>query len=106
MDKSLAINNLRNAGYSERRIAKTLSVSRGAVRRHLTSESSNSTKAPTTPSDTAPTGPADSNSTIAPTGSHRPQATDAVATGNSQCEPFRDIIIEKCQAGLSARRIQ
>jgi hypothetical protein len=48
MDKSLAINNLRNAGYSERRIAKTLGVSRGAVRRHLTSESSNSTKASTT----------------------------------------------------------
>ncbi len=35
MDKSLAINNLSLAGYSERRIAETLGVSRGAVRRHL-----------------------------------------------------------------------
>ena len=105
MDKSLAINNLRNAGYSERRIAKTLGVSRGAVRRHLASESSSSTTAPTAPSDTAPTAPADSYSTIAPTGSNRPQTTDAPAAGNSQCEPFRDIVIEKCQAGLSARRI-
>ena len=105
MDKSLAINNLRNAGYSQRRIAKTLGVSRGAVRRHLAGESSNSTKAPTGPSDLAPTGSEDSNSTIAPTGSEEPNATELEVAGNSQCEPFRAIIVEKYQAGLSARRI-
>lgn len=105
MDKSLAINNLRSAGYSERRIAKTLGVSRGAVRRHLASENSNSTTAPTAPSDPAPTGSAGSNSTTAPTGSDRLEDTDDTASGNSQCEPFRGIIVEKCQIGLSARRI-
>ena len=47
MDKSLAIQQLRAAGYSERRIAKTLNVSRGAVRRHLAGNGSNSTKAQT-----------------------------------------------------------
>jgi len=50
MDKSFAINNLRDAGYSERRIAQTLGVSRGAVRRHLQRLASNSTTAPTAPS--------------------------------------------------------
>ena len=105
MDKSLAINNLRDAGYSQRRIAKTLGVSRGAVRRHLAGESSNRTIAPTAPIALAPTGSADSNSTTAPTGSDQSQATDPAAVGNSQCEPFRGIVIEKCQAGLSARRI-
>lgn len=105
MDKSLAINNLRDAGYSERRIAKTLDISRGAVRRHLAAESSNSTKAPMAPGDQAPTGSGDPNSTKAPTGSDEPQASDPATTGHSQCELFRDIITEKCQAGLSARRI-
>ena len=105
MDKSLAINNLRGAGYSERRIAKTLGVSRGAVRRHLAAENPNSTTAPTAPSGPAPTGSADSNSTTAPTGSDRPEDTNTAVAGNSQCEPFRDIIIDKCQTGLSARRI-
>jgi hypothetical protein len=105
MDKSFAISNLRDAGYSERRIAEAIGVSRGAVRRHLTGESSNSTTAPTAPSNQTPTGSADPNSTAAPTGSDRPNVTDSRAAGNSQCEPFRDIVIEKCQAGLSARRI-
>lgn len=105
MDKSLAINNLRDAGYSQRRIAKTLGVSRGAVRRHLAGETSNSTKAPTGLSDQAPTGSADSNSTIAPTGSEQPKASDSPVVSHSLCEPFRAIIVEKYQAGLSARRI-
>lgn len=105
MDKSLAINNLRDAGYSQRRIATTFGVSRGAVRRHLSSQTPKSTKAPTAPSDPAPTGPADSNSTTAPTGSDQSGATDSAATGNSQCEPFREVIVPKYQAGLSARRI-
>ena len=46
----------------------------------------------------------DSNSTTAQPGPP-PEATELSAGGNSQCEPFRDIIVEKCQAGLSARRI-
>ena len=69
MDKPFAINNLRSAGYSERRIAQTLGVSRGAVRRHLRCPESNSTKAPTGSGDPAPTGAGDSNGTKTPTGS-------------------------------------
>lgn len=109
MDKSLAINNLRDSGYSERRIATTLGVSRGAVRRHLASQASNSTNAPTGTDVLAPTGSDDSNSTKAPTGSDDESATTDDAnlptTSGSQCEPFRDVISEKLEAGLSARRI-
>jgi predicted transcriptional regulator len=65
MDKSLGISSLRAAGYSQRRIAETLGISRGAVRRHLTAEGSNSTTAQT---GSAQTGSEDSNSTKAQTG--------------------------------------
>ena len=106
MNKSLAINNLRDAGYSQRRIAKTLGISRGAVRRHLVGEASNGTKAPTAPREQAPTGWEDSNSTTAPTGSEDHHQAENEATGNSKCEPFRSVIVEKCEAGLSARRIK
>jgi transposase len=89
MDKSFAINNLRSAGYSERRIAQTLHVSRGAVRRHLQASESNGTKAPTGSGDEI-------------------RASEAVAvsvSSSSQCEPFRELIIAKCELGLSAKRI-
>jgi len=46
VDKSFAMNNLRSAGYSKRRIAQTLGVSRGAVRRHLQALNPNSTTVP------------------------------------------------------------
>lgn len=109
MDKSFAINNLRSAGYSERRIAQTLGVSRGAVRRHLQAHQSNRTTAPPASVDPAPTGSADSNSTKAPTGSSGeapggPSPVVPLASG-SQCEPFRELIIGKCELGLSAKRI-
>lgn len=109
MDKSLAINNLRAAGYSERRIAETLGVSRGAVRRHLQPAKPNSTKAPTGSDNQAPTGSPNSNSTKAPTGSEEPatSATPEAAprSSGSQCEPFRELIVLKCEAGLSSQRI-
>lgn len=89
MDKSFAINSLRAAGYSERRIAQTLGVSRGAVRRHLRSPASNST--------TAPTGSSGQSAV--------PEPIDAAASSGSQCEPFREIILAKCELGLSAKRI-
>jgi len=109
MDKSFAINNLHAAGYSQRRIAETLGVSRGAVRRHLREADSNSTTAPTGSSDQAPTGSHDSNGTKAPTGSlgesAAREAVDAAVSTGSQCEPFREIILAKCELGLSAKRI-
>lgn len=109
MDKSFAINNLHAAGYSERRIAETLGVSRGAVRRHLQRTPPNSTTAPPASGEQAPTGSCDSNSTKAPTGSDdltaAPATGDAPISGGSQCEPFRKIIVANCELGLSAKRI-
>ncbi len=102
MDKSLAINNLRAAGYSERRIAETLEISRGAVRRHLAAAESNSTRAQTAP---AQTGSDDPNSTKAQTGSDEATATHSVEHSASRCETFRQIILDKLDAGLSAKRI-
>ena len=102
MDKSLAIKELRAAGYSERRIAETLGVSRGAVRRHLATETPNSTKAQT---GQAQTGSGHSNSTKAQTGSESAPAASAGTGQQSHCEPFRQVIIEKLELGLSAQRI-
>lgn len=101
MDKSLAIQNLRAAGYSERRIAQTLGISRGAVRRHLAAHAPNSTKAQT---GSAQTGDMP-NSTKAQTGSHAPPADSQPTASASTCEPFREVILEKLQLGLSAKRI-
>ncbi len=102
MDKSLGISSLRAAGYSERRIAEALGVSRGAVRRHLAAERSNSTTAQT---GSAPTGSEDSNSTKAQTGSASDPPAPTAPQSGSHCEPFRDIIIEKLEQGLHAKRI-
>ena len=88
MDKSLAIRQLRAAGYSERRIAKTLNVSRGAVRRHLASNRSNSTKAQT-------------GSMV----DQAPKLAVPQPLSASTCEPFRAQILEMLELGLSAKRI-
>lgn len=116
MDKSLAIHNLRSAGYSERRIAQTLGISRGAVRRHLAAEISNRTTAQTGQGAEAQSRPGDPNGTRAQTGAndeHEEPNRVGLASppdqsgqgGGSQCEPFREIIGEKVHAGLSAKRI-
>ena len=102
MDKSLAIKNLRSAGYSERRIAETLEISRGAVRRHLAADSSNSTKAQT---GAAQTGSEEPNSTKAQTGSGKVSVPVHETKSASTCEPFRDRILEKLELGLHAKRI-
>lgn len=102
MDKSLAIQNLRAAGYSERRIAETLEVSRGAVRRHLAAAEANSTKAQTAQAQTVADEP---NGTKAQTGSEGAADPPAAESSTSRCEPFRQIILEKLEAGLSAKRI-
>jgi predicted transcriptional regulator len=47
MDKVQAIKHLEQAGYSERRIAEQLGISRKAVRNHLGRNGSKDTKAPT-----------------------------------------------------------
>jgi transposase len=102
MDKSLAIKNLHVAGYSERRIAETLEISRGAVRRHLAADNPNSTKAQT---GSAQTGPGDSNSTKAQTGCSPALPTTEPPQSASQCEPFRELILGMLEQGLHAKRI-
>jgi len=79
-----SIKSLHEAGWSQRRIAREVGVSRGAVARHL-QKLSNDAKASIES--------ADSNGAKAPTGSR------------SQCEPFREQIIQKLNQGLSAQRI-
>ena len=112
MDKALAIHNLRKAGYSERRIAKTLGISRGAVRRHLSEPTPNRTMAQTGPEPEAQNPTEDSNSTKAQTASDEQSVGDSTGQdatcdppSGSRCEPFRSVIIEKLEAGLSAKRI-
>lgn len=127
MDKSLAIEHLRQQGMSQRWIARALGVSRGAVIRHLRAKTSNSTKAPT---GLLPTNSL-SNSTKAPTGSEglplvekmeagidgRPLAEPLVerpldqlpcvagSSSRSRCAPFRELILEKLELGLDSQRI-
>jgi len=85
MDKALAIKNLRANGMSERAIARTLSVSRNAVRRHLNEVSS--------------------NDTTAPTGSDVVAKKPVLPVSASLCEPFRDVILSKLEQGLDNQRI-
>jgi transposase len=102
--KVLSINQLHAQGWSQRRIARELGISRGAVSRHL-QKSANEAK--------APTGSADPNRAKAPTGSEKEVETSNRAsepckapTGSrSLCEPFREWILAKLEHGLSAQRI-
>ncbi|WP_197231437.1 IS21 family transposase [Novipirellula artificiosorum] len=100
MDKSYSINHLRSLGYSQRRIARTLSVSRGAVRRHLTVLAPNSTTA-LDPGEQAADEIGASNSTTLEGSS---EATPPPGSASS-CEPFRDQILAKLDQGLSVKRI-
>lgn len=95
MDKSLAIKQLRQQGLSQRAIATTLGVSRGAVIRHLAELVSNDAK--------APTGSESPNSTKAPTGSDT--SSTSSPTSRSKCEPFREVILEMLERGLDSQRI-
>lgn len=102
--KVLSIIELRAQGWSLRRIAQTLGVSRGAVARQLELAAKGAK---------APTGSDGSNGAKAPTGSGCPETAPNGATpsvpapsgSRSLCEPFRELVLEKLEAGLSARRI-
>jgi transposase len=102
MDKVHAIKTLRAQGISERQIAKTLGISRKAVRRHLGRAAPKDTKAPT---GEAPTGSADAKDTKAPTGSTNESTTTTARLSRSECEGFRQLIMAKLEAGLTAQRI-
>ena len=102
MDKVLAIKHLHAAGYSERRIAEQLQVSRKAVRRHLGRGGPKETPAPT---GSAPTGSAAPKETTAPTGSPAGSEPAGPPQSASQCARFHDQIVAKLEQGLTAQRI-
>ena len=100
-----AILQLKEHGWSNRRIERELGVRRETISRYVQGARAIS-KAPTGSADPAPLGsdkpppPSpfclsldDSKAARAPTGSV------------SQCEPFRQVILDKLELGLSARRI-
>lgn len=101
MDKVQAIKSLHATGMSERQIARTLAISRKAVRRHLGRGQPKDTKAPT---GEAPTGSPASKDTKAPTGSGATKLSDH-ATSRSLCITHRDTILTKLEQGLTAQRI-
>jgi transposase len=99
---------LRARGWSQRRIAHELGINRETVARHLQQAASASKPA------IAPLGSSStevkSKPAIAPLGSETvANASDANADSRagraSECEPWRNRIVEKFQLGLTARRI-
>jgi transposase len=105
MDKVQAIKNLRAGGMTERRIARTLGISRKSVRRHLGQDPSKDTKAPP---GKAPTGSDDSKDTKAPTGSETldsPLPSPPAERSRSLCVAYREAILTKLEQGLTAQRI-
>jgi len=108
MDKVQAIKDLASGGYSGRRIAETLGISRKAVRRHLATDFSKDTKAPT---GKAPTGSPESLApkvAKAPTGSEgseTPPSTPLTAASRSLCAAYQQTILDKLERGLTAQRI-
>ena len=101
--KVSSINELYAQVWSQRRIARELGVSRGAVSRHVRAVSNEAQ---------ASTGSDSSNRAKAPTGSaeaadpsNRATESKAPAGSRSLCEPLRERILEKLELGLSAQRI-
>ena len=105
--KVLSIKQLHDQGWSQRRTARELGISRDAVARHLAKAASSGDGPPkegdsnkATPGRKAPTG---SNET-SDDGSTPPLVAE-VSRSRSLCCPFREIIIAKLERGLSAQRI-
>lgn len=99
MAKAQAIQALREQGWSYRRIARTLRISRATVKRHVELERARA--APPTGFDVQsrpnpPTGPDVQSRPNPPAGNSGPV---------SRCEPFRDTIIAALERGLSYQRI-
>ncbi|QDU89041.1 hypothetical protein Pla175_24270 [Pirellulimonas nuda] len=98
--KVLSIRTLQLQGWSQRRIARELGISRGAVARQLLAGSG-----PTLQSD----GPEGSNSAKAPPGSEAaeapPNRAKAPPGSRSLCDPFRGLVLAKLEQGLAAQRI-
>ena len=98
--KVLSIHALHAQGWSQRRIARELGISRSAVVRHLRAGPNESK---------APPGSTDSNESKAPTGSEPSDSSSneskAPTGSRSLCEPHREVIQAKLDQGLCAQRI-
>jgi transposase len=94
-----AILTLKQRGWSQRRIARELGIDRETVARYVHLH-----QASPKPATNAPTGSEGSKpATNAPTGS---VDQDIQKSGpESQCEPYRKIVEDKLQSGLSRQRI-
>ncbi len=93
-----AILTLKQRGWSQRRIARELGIDRETVARYV-----NLPDAGPKPATNAPTGSEGSKPANAPTGSVDQEIPKAGP--ESQCEPFRKVIQDKLQNGLSRQRI-
>jgi transposase len=93
-----AILTLKQRGWSQRRIARELGINRETVARYVNLPGSGPK-----PATNAPIGSDGSKPANAPTGS---DGQDQQKSGpDSQCEPFRKIIEDKVEDGLSRQRI-
>ena len=116
MDKVQSIQHLRDLGWSQRKIAATLSVDRKSVRRHLERRDSKGA-APTVQASTAGKAAADaSKGANAPTGPGTPMESgegqehleaeaSVSACARSGCVAYHEAIVAGLQAQLSAQRI-
>ena len=93
-----AILTLKQRGWSQRRIARELGINRETVAKYV-----NLPDVCPKPATNAPTGSEGSKPANAPTGSVDLEIQESGP--ESQCEPFRKIIQDKLQSGLSRQRI-
>jgi transposase len=98
MDMVNAILTLKQRGWSQRRIARELGINRETVAKYV-----NLPDAGPKPATNAPTGSEGSKPANAPTGF----VDEAMQKSgpDSQCEPFRKVVQDKLQSGLSRQRI-
>ena len=98
MAKVSAILTLKEHGWSQRRIARELGIHPDTVSRYIRL----SVKDPKPAK--APPGSEGSKPVKAPTGSIEANGCDTTS-GRSQCEPYRKVVEDKLQGGLTRQRI-
>lgn len=108
MAKVSAILLLRQRGWSLRRIARELGVHRSTVTRHVREAEGRAKPANPTLGEDPPESPKPAKVTLGTdgeVGSKPAKVTHGNSTCPSRCEPFREVILEKLEVGLSAQRI-
>jgi transposase len=98
-----SIQSLRAQRWSFRRIARELGIHRETVARYVRLAEAKPAKAPL--GSGAPDSGSASEAGVAPTAAEPAKALFGSAVGHSTCEPWREIILAKLDAGLSAQRI-